>query len=344
MSDGFTKLFHSITTSTVWMQPDNVRIVWITMLALADKDGIVFASVPGLAHVARVELAATEAALKVLSEPDSYSRTPDADGRRVEAVDGGWRIINHAKYRNTRDFEDRREYERTRKLEQRSKTAGGAWVYFALDEGTGLVKIGFSTNPEVRVKTGSLKDAGAVGNVALLLKIPGSKELEAELHHRFGSYWSHLEWFRHEGELKEYISGTKNNVRDKDPVSAHTEAEAEAEEDQRQPGTAGPKPCPHQDIIDAYHELLPTLPRIRLWQGKRKSYLAARWREEPKRQDLNWWREFFKYVAKSDFLCGRVASTGERKDQPPFMADLEWLVREGNFVKIFEGKYHRRAA
>lgn len=121
MSDGFTKLFHSITTSTVWMQPDNVRLIWITMLALADKDGIVRASVPGLAHVARVELAATEAALEILGAPDPYSRTPENDGRRIEPVDGGWLIINHAKYRNCRDNDDRREYERTRKREQRDR-------------------------------------------------------------------------------------------------------------------------------------------------------------------------------------------------------------------------------
>jgi hypothetical protein len=51
MSVTFTKLFSSITESTVWDEPDRVRLVWITMLAMADKHGRVWASVPGLATV-----------------------------------------------------------------------------------------------------------------------------------------------------------------------------------------------------------------------------------------------------------------------------------------------------
>ncbi len=32
----YTKLFHSIVTSTIWRETDPTRIVWITMLALAE--------------------------------------------------------------------------------------------------------------------------------------------------------------------------------------------------------------------------------------------------------------------------------------------------------------------
>ena len=41
---GYTKLFNSILASTIWRADDKTRIVWITLLAMADKHGIVEAS------------------------------------------------------------------------------------------------------------------------------------------------------------------------------------------------------------------------------------------------------------------------------------------------------------
>lgn len=50
----YAKLFGSIVHSTIWREPDYVRLLWITMLALADKHGNVWASVPGLSDAARI--------------------------------------------------------------------------------------------------------------------------------------------------------------------------------------------------------------------------------------------------------------------------------------------------
>jgi hypothetical protein len=112
MSDTYTKLFSSITASTVWQEPAGTRLVWITMLAMADKAGCVWASVPGLARIANVTMEETVRALETLTAPDKWSRTPDNDGRRIEPIDGGWRLLNHAKYRAIRSAEERAEYKR----------------------------------------------------------------------------------------------------------------------------------------------------------------------------------------------------------------------------------------
>jgi len=112
MSTTFTKLFSSITESTIWAEPDSVRIVWITMLAMADRHGRIWASIPGLANRARVSLSACEDALDRFQKPDKYSRTPDHEGRRIEPIDGGWRLLNHAKYRAIRDEESALEAKR----------------------------------------------------------------------------------------------------------------------------------------------------------------------------------------------------------------------------------------
>lgn len=112
MSVTFTKLFSSITASTIWAARDQTRIVWITMLAMADQHGRVWASIPGLANIARVSIPDTEVALAELMGPDKYSRTKENEGRRLEEIDGGWRLLNHAKYRAIRDEESIKESKR----------------------------------------------------------------------------------------------------------------------------------------------------------------------------------------------------------------------------------------
>ena len=70
------------------------------MLAMADRDGIVYASVPGLSDRARVSIESTLLALEKLKSPDEWSRTKDHEGRRIVDVDGGWKLLNYEKYRN----------------------------------------------------------------------------------------------------------------------------------------------------------------------------------------------------------------------------------------------------
>jgi hypothetical protein len=118
---GYTKLFHSIVTSTIWQADDKTRIVWITLLALSDKDGMVEGSVPGLARVAGVSVEDCVRALENLQKPDKYSRSPEHEGRRIEPEDGGWLILNRAKYQYKLSTEDRRERDRIRQQRHRDR-------------------------------------------------------------------------------------------------------------------------------------------------------------------------------------------------------------------------------
>jgi hypothetical protein len=126
---GYTKLFSSIITSTIWREPNEVRILWITMLAIADKNGEVAASIPGLGDMARLSIQDTEEALEVLKSIDGYSRSKEFDGRRIEDIDGGWRILNYLKYRNLLSADERREYFRVKKAEQRARQTMSLTVF-----------------------------------------------------------------------------------------------------------------------------------------------------------------------------------------------------------------------
>ena len=98
----YVKLFSSILTSSIWSQDPNIRLVWITMLAMADAEGYVMAAPSGLARVANVPLKDCQEALKVFQEPDDESFTRDHEGRRIERLEGGWLLLNYEKYREIR--------------------------------------------------------------------------------------------------------------------------------------------------------------------------------------------------------------------------------------------------
>jgi hypothetical protein len=92
------------------------------MLALADKNGEVQASIPGLARIAGVPVADAEEAVAKFLAPDPYSRTPDDEGRRIEKIDGGWALINHAKYREMASREQSKDAATKRQNRKRERS------------------------------------------------------------------------------------------------------------------------------------------------------------------------------------------------------------------------------
>lgn len=92
---------------------------------------------------------------------------------------------------------------------------------------------------------------------------------------------------------------------------------------------------PYQNIINLYHEVLPELPACKMLTAKRKGQIKQRWTKDM--PAIENWKNYFNYVKQSPFLMGLVPPNGDRK---VFHADLEWLTKESNFAKVYEGKYH----
>ena len=125
MSETFTKLFSSITASTVWVgTTPATKCAWVTLLAMADRHGRVHGSIPGLAHIAGISIEECQTALGIFLSPDEYSRTKENEGRRIEPIDGGWRLLNYTKFRDMRDAESvkesKRQYMRNIRAQQRT--------------------------------------------------------------------------------------------------------------------------------------------------------------------------------------------------------------------------------
>jgi len=97
-----------------------------------------------------------------------------------------------------------------------------------------------------------------------------------------------------------------------------------------------PVRVPYSKIVDLYHETLPNHPKVKVLTNARKSSIRQRHVNDMD-SDLEEWLSYFNLVKRSKFLTGQTQPVNGRK---VFIADLEWICKESNFAKIYEGKYH----
>lgn len=119
MAEGFSLLWNQILDSSVWDYNAATRVVWITMLAMKNRDGFVKSTFSGLVRNANVSVEECRVALGIFLSPDDESSSKNDGGRRIREVEGGWFIINHEKYQYS--SEEKREYWRRVKAEHRRK-------------------------------------------------------------------------------------------------------------------------------------------------------------------------------------------------------------------------------
>lgn len=115
----FVKIHQTILDSSIWLEPHPTRLLWITMLAMANEFGIVEASPSGLAARARITRDEMLVGVECLSSPDPDSKSQEYEGRRIEIVPGGWLVLNHMEYRDRRTTQQILTAERVRRHKER---------------------------------------------------------------------------------------------------------------------------------------------------------------------------------------------------------------------------------
>lgn len=116
---GFAKLSDTLVYSSILREDDGVFKVFFLILSQTRQDGVSPISADFIAAVTRKPDDEVERCLAILEAPDPKSKSLAEDGRRIERVDGGFRVVNYRKYREDADTETVREYERERKRRQR---------------------------------------------------------------------------------------------------------------------------------------------------------------------------------------------------------------------------------
>jgi hypothetical protein len=120
----YAKLFTSIYQGTLRGNAHGL-LVFTNLLAHADSSGCVDIHPRAVADETGLTIEQVRAALDFLESPDTASRSPEEEGRRIvrldEHRDWGWNVVNYLKYRAIRNEEDRREQNRLSQQRFRSK-------------------------------------------------------------------------------------------------------------------------------------------------------------------------------------------------------------------------------
>ena len=97
MRETWVPIFSRIVDSSLWGEPDFVVKVFITMLALKERDHVVRMSAYAIGERAKKTEKEVLEALSILASEDKRRLEPQPfDGRRIEKVEGGWLILNGA--------------------------------------------------------------------------------------------------------------------------------------------------------------------------------------------------------------------------------------------------------
>jgi hypothetical protein len=72
--------------------------LWITLLLLMDKDGFIVGTDLNIARVANITSDQFEKSIEILLSNDKYSEIQTFNGKRIERVECGFKILNHKRY------------------------------------------------------------------------------------------------------------------------------------------------------------------------------------------------------------------------------------------------------
>ena len=92
------------------------------------------------------------------------------------------------------------------------------------------------------------------------------------------------------------------------------------------------EPTPYSEIINLYHSICKSYPKLKVISSQRKKAISARWKEHKK--NLETFRELFEKAEASDFMKG--------KNTKGWTADFNWLMNSDNMAKVLEGKYDNK--
>jgi hypothetical protein len=189
-------------------------------------------------------------ALATLEAPDLESRSQVYAGRRIERIEGGWQLLNYAKYREARTRKQVTDAERQQRFRakrapssdpyQRPPRRGSEYgeIYIAQFGHGGQVKIGYSRNVASRLEEMQTSNPAPI---TLLARFPGDVKDEAALHDRFASLRlvgdgaRGSEWFSPGEALLKYAAerGVTHVTDRHAPIALEAEAEGEAEAEQQ---------------------------------------------------------------------------------------------------------------
>ena len=126
---------------------------------------------------------------------------------------------------------------------------------------------------------------------------------------------------------------TSDTEIEKEKIKRRDRGREETETDKEEPeAPESAAVAPYSDIVDLYHRICISYPRVRTLSQERTKHIAARWNEYD--HDLEIFRELFEKAEASSFLKGCNSRN--------WSADFNWLMNSDNMAKVLEDKYQDR--
>lgn len=117
-------------------------------------------------------------------------------------------------------------------------------------------------------------------------------------------------------------------------------------------GSADIPPCPVEQLVQAYHEVLPELPKVRLLSDKRRKAIRQLWRfalTTPKSdgtprattaaEAMQWCRDYFARARDNDWLMGRTPRVNGHQG---WECDLDFLLTDRGMKHVIEKTREQR--
>ncbi len=163
------------------------------------------------------------------------------------------------------------------------------------------------------------------GNWAKYLKTFGKHRLIIKYDVNGCDYFYVRTWHRHQRINRPTLSSIPNPP-DGDPI-------AEAVKRAKKSTVSKDEGIPYEDIYKLWNKILgKSLPNVQFdWKDSVLVVVRSAWLAYPERQNLDWWKEYFRFFLKSDFLMGR--------SNLKFSAQLRWVCLPDNMEKIQAGTY-----
>jgi hypothetical protein len=105
-------------------------------------------------------------------------------------------------------------------------------------------------------------------------------------------------------------------------------------------------PCPSAQVVDLYHEVLPSMPRVKLMPATREKAIRKTWewvlgstksdgerRATTAEEALQWLRGYFVRASENDFLMGRTPRSAEHAN---WRCDLDFLLTDRGLKQVIE--------
>lgn len=134
-------------------------------------------------------------------------------------------------------------------------------------------------------------------------------------------------------------TGTGTGIKDQEQQGGSAPAEPPQPDDDES-GSPTADPVPYQAIVQAYHDRLPQLARVRLLTAQRRTSILRAWQSLPiEHRRIGAFRAIFAECAMDDFLNGNGPYSGEHANWRP---DFDHLIKLKTLTRVYEKAMDRR--